>query len=203
MTQNDAIFYVYAHFDSVGKCFYIGKGKQQRAYSTYRRNVYWNRVAKRGYTVSILFDALLESDALALEVDLIAKYSPRTNLTKGGVGGCTVTEATKPQMIKKVSEKRKLWWATKTAAERKYITRNSGIGPKKYWATFTPEELSIEQKRRNSFRKLKKVICLDNNIIYDSARQACEALGIKYSNKVSAACIGSRPHYRGYKFKYV
>lgn len=203
MLTDIAKFYVYAHFDSAGTCFYIGKGKQNRAFSSYKRNSYWQRIAKNNYTISILFDNLLESDAFKLEIELIAKYAPRANFTAGGAGGCTVNEQTKPIMKKKVSEKRKQWWAVKSKEEKAHILKNSRANIKKFWASFTPEQLSAEQKRRSNFRKLKKVICLNNNIIYDSAKEACEQLSIRYSSKIFAACSGDRPHYRGYRFKYI
>ena len=41
-------YYVYAHFDKEGKCFYIGKGKNKRAFSHRGRNKYWTREAARG-----------------------------------------------------------------------------------------------------------------------------------------------------------
>jgi hypothetical protein len=194
-------FYVYGHFDNAGHCFYIGKGIDNRAFSAYKRNVYWQRVARKGYKTSILYDNLPEADAFALEVELIARYLPKTNLTKGGYGGCTVNEKTKPIMAEKVRQKKKAWWATKSKEERRNLLKNCTYS--KYWAKLTPEELSAEQKRRSSFRKLKKVLCTNNNIVYNSAREACQQLGIKYSSKVSAVCVGDRPHYRGFNFKYV
>jgi len=86
------IFYVYLHRRlSDNKVFYVGKGKNKRAWSTYRRSSYWsNVVAKHGFKVEIVFDELSEADAFQIEKDTITemKYfgSPLVNLTDGGEG---------------------------------------------------------------------------------------------------------------------
>ena len=92
-------FYVYAHRKATtGEIFYIGKGKDDRAYSKKRRNKHWlNVVNKHGYFVEILADSLSEKESLLLEVETIKKYGIEnlTNMTAGGVGGATYRKYTK------------------------------------------------------------------------------------------------------------
>lgn len=86
-------FYVYAHYRlSDGQLFYIGKGKNKRAWTKNKRNNYWNNVVnKHGFYVSLLAQDLTEEDAYVLEKQVIelfkTMYCPLTNLTAGGVGG--------------------------------------------------------------------------------------------------------------------
>lgn len=47
----------------------------------------------------------------------------------------------------------------------------------------------------------KKVICLNNNIIYDSIKQACDELGL-HSGGIINVCKGKYKQTKGYKFKY-
>jgi len=60
-------YYIYAHFNSAGELFYIGKGSGNRAYVKYGRNKCWYAHAKHGFSVEILFDGLSNMKALVLE----------------------------------------------------------------------------------------------------------------------------------------
>jgi hypothetical protein len=48
----------------------------------------------------------------------------------------------------------------------------------------------------------KKIKCLNNNEIYESARDASRKLGIDYKH-ISTVCKGKRPTTYGYKFEYI
>lgn len=48
----------------------------------------------------------------------------------------------------------------------------------------------------------KKIMCLNNNIEYNSATEASIYLGIK-STHISSVCTGKRKHTFGYKFKHI
>lgn len=85
-------FYVYLHRkNSDGSIFYVGKGSVRRAWDTWGRNSYWNRVAeKHGVTVEIVKDGMSCDCAMTLEKIII--YSIRksgakiSNITDGGEG---------------------------------------------------------------------------------------------------------------------
>ena len=68
--------YVYAHMDSAGRIFYVGKGKEKRAWSTDRHPL-WHRYVEKhlngDYQVRILQDNLSAKDAEILEADWIAQ----------------------------------------------------------------------------------------------------------------------------------
>ena len=82
---------VYFHYRlDTGECFYIGKGTEKRARAKDGRNPIWNRIVKKaGYKIVIDKYFKDEADALALEVDLIARYRPKANISAGGELGFT------------------------------------------------------------------------------------------------------------------
>ena len=104
--DNENSFYVYLHIrkDSL-EVFYVGKGKNKRAYSKSDRNKYWkNIVAKCGYYIIIHHKNLNEEDAYLKEIELIDFYGRKdlnkgtlVNVTNGGDGnsGKIVSEETK------------------------------------------------------------------------------------------------------------
>lgn len=88
----EAKFYTYVHRKAdTGHVFYVGKGKGQRAYTTFNRNKYWTHVVgKHGFVVEIVGIWESESEALSHEIRLIADYRASgvklVNLTDGGEG---------------------------------------------------------------------------------------------------------------------
>src|SRR5690606_26961757 len=83
------VYYVYGHTRlSDGKCFYIGKGKDGRAYTTRSRNKYWNNIVKKdgGFNVIIYVNGIAEQRAYELEKEFIAKIGRDNlcNMTDGG-----------------------------------------------------------------------------------------------------------------------
>lgn len=91
-------FYVYEHWRSdTNQCFYVGKGKGDRAYRgmSGRRNAYWrnivNKLLRNGHTyeVKIVASGLEEHQAMILEVERIAYWRAildLSNRTDGGDG---------------------------------------------------------------------------------------------------------------------
>jgi len=74
-----------------GEVFYVGKGKNNRAYSNRGRNIYWRRlVAKHGYYVEYAAKHLSEDLAFELEMFLIQECKDTNitlvNMTNGGEG---------------------------------------------------------------------------------------------------------------------
>ena len=71
--------------------FYVGKGKNNRAWSKLRNN-YWHRIVnKYGYRVEIIKEGISEKEALLIEFNTIKMYKSlgycEANLTNGGKGG--------------------------------------------------------------------------------------------------------------------
>ena len=87
--SKELVFYVYLHKRSDGSVFYVGKGKDKRAFCKKDRNPYWRKVVKKngGFDVEIIYEGLDEETAFAKEVETIAFYGMDnlTNMTLGGV----------------------------------------------------------------------------------------------------------------------
>lgn len=71
-------YYVYAHIDpNTDTPFYIGKGREKRAYSAEVRSKLWKEKVEElngRYEVKILYNGLSEDDALNIEEKLIYEY---------------------------------------------------------------------------------------------------------------------------------
>ena len=86
-------YYVYLHRRlSDNKVFYVGKGRNKRAFSRHGRNDRWVKtVEKHGLLVEIVYDSLDESEAFALEKETVLEmryhfHSTLCNMTEGGEG---------------------------------------------------------------------------------------------------------------------
>jgi hypothetical protein len=83
-------YYVYAHQrKSDSKCFYIGKGTNNRAWDKTNRNQHWHNVVnKHGFNPVILVNNISENKALELEKSFIKQIGLENlvNMTDGGEG---------------------------------------------------------------------------------------------------------------------
>ncbi len=118
------IFYVYAHYKPTSKVpFYIGKGKNYRAYEIFGRNKYWhNIVNKYGYRIEILHDHLDEVFALWLETMYIACHGrinvgegTLVNVTDGGEGITGLIHTARSKF--NISKHNAKYWAGKSRPE--------------------------------------------------------------------------------------
>jgi len=111
-------YYVYVHRNKENnEIFYVGIGKNNRAWNKGGRNNFWNNyVKKHDYYVEIVFEYLTRKKAASLEIELIKKYGRRcknegnlVNICDGGEGniGYTHTETWKLNFSKKVKGKKK------------------------------------------------------------------------------------------------
>lgn len=123
-------YYVYGHYVSGSdEPFYIGKGKEDRAWVTQHRNFLWKEVtAENDYEVKIIQDNMNEPDALLLETELIEKYGRidldtgiLVNMTEGGNGGMgrLFTE----EHRKKFSDVAKNRWKSSRYAKKQSIAQ--------------------------------------------------------------------------------
>lgn len=112
----DREFYVYEHIRSdTGAVFYVGKGRERRAWRIQERNMRHRRVVaklrKNGgdVSVSILADRLSEEFSFALEKKRIAYWRSvgieLANLTEGGEGSVGYTPT--PETLVKMAEAQK------------------------------------------------------------------------------------------------
>lgn len=83
-------FYVYLHRRVLdNSVFYVGKGKDKRAWSKQGRSEYWKRIVnKHGYIVHIVQSNLPNKIALEYEIEMIRHYGRQNlcNMTDGGEG---------------------------------------------------------------------------------------------------------------------
>jgi len=110
MTIEDKKYYVYLHIkEDTGEPFYVGKGKNNRAYETgKRRSNYWNNIVnKHGFDIIFLEIDLTEQEALEREIYWIKRIGrhnlglgPLVNFTDGGEGtsGIKISEETREKM---------------------------------------------------------------------------------------------------------
>lgn len=145
-------YYVYAHY-IVGEDlpFYVGKGKNDRAWSKTGHNVYWNRVVKKyEYEIKILYENLNEVDAHEIEKELITRYGRKNtktgclvNMTEGGEGSSGTIQSENTKQKRRNSNK-KTWNQPHKKIERSLET-------KKRW-----ENLEYKERTKNNIRKAYK-----------------------------------------------
>lgn len=86
------MYYVYQHKKTnTNEIFYVGKGKDTRAFSKKNRNSYWNNVVnKHGFNVEFIVKNIDEELSFLVEVEVIDLYHrigcKLTNITNGGEG---------------------------------------------------------------------------------------------------------------------
>ena len=64
------------------------------------------------------------------------------------------------------------------------------------------KEYKLKEVDTSNHKKPKKVLCLNNDMIYESTKEASRELNLLQS-KVSLVCNGKRNHTGGYKFKFI
>lgn len=70
MNKND--YYVYLHrSNETGEVFYVGKGRNNRCKSPLSKTFKWEQIASKGFTIEFHSVGLSNSDAYAIELDLI------------------------------------------------------------------------------------------------------------------------------------
>jgi hypothetical protein len=93
LMSSNTIYYVYAYVRKDGTPYYIGKGKDRRAFAPHKRKNNSNLLPKEESQIIILHENLSEEAAFDLEKSLILKYGRKDlgtgilrNMTEGGEG---------------------------------------------------------------------------------------------------------------------
>jgi hypothetical protein len=164
-------YYVYAHYvDGESIPFYIGKGKDKRAYDVKRRSAFWNRVAKKGYRVELIAEGLTEKQALAIETEQIKKFGRRdkgtgclVNMTDGGDGLTSPSELTR----KKIGDAN-----TKRFTDPEFRKRFSVAQRNKPTVTEeTKKKMSIGQSKRYSNREERNKMKITSELAWTEEKR--------------------------------
>ena len=204
-------FYVYEHIrlDNM-TCFYVGKGKGERAYDL-ERNDHHDRISNmHGHAVLIIKDNLTEEEAFELERDTIEDYVFNlgygidikgyknrenneflTNMTFGGEGssGHKFSEETK----EKQSNSQKERWKN-TSNERKEELRNIfSKNVKKYWDNVDKEAKKERSKHVSETRIKNETAKGKNNPMYGKhhSKETIEKLSKKVINITTGEIFNS------------
>ena len=198
--------YVYRHIrEDKNQPFYIGIGSDsnyKRAKEKNNRNKYWkNIVSKTKYRVEILLDNLTFDEAKAKEKEFIILYGRvdmctgmLCNMTNGGDGCCGLIFSNEhKQKISNAHFGKKLSNETKfKMSESKKGEKHNMFGKKGNLNPLFGKKLSYEHKENMSKSRLrgkcyrsKKVIDIENNIIYDCIKTASEKININYRTLLS------------------
>jgi hypothetical protein len=106
------IYYVYQYVREDQTPYYIGKGKENRAWASHRRSNGAEIKPKDNSRIQILTENLTEKEAFDLETELIAKYGLKAeggilvNMTYGGEG-LTPGKELRKHLSKKLTGKKK------------------------------------------------------------------------------------------------
>lgn len=194
-----------------------------------RRSEWWNRIVdKHGYIVQILFEDVSIEFAKEKEKEFIALYGrldlgtgTLCNLTDGGDGISgwkapietiqRMKQAAKirgthmlntPEVIAKRAEsnrgkKRTPEQCEKLSAWQRGITRKREDVEKMRATKLLPENVEKSRNQPNC----KKVMCIENQVVYRSAAEAARQLNVSRS-AVSDCCLGRRDMTKGLTFKF-
>jgi hypothetical protein len=184
-------FYIYCHRKKTdGKCFYIGKGTENRYKSKRGRNQHWkNIVNKHGFEAEILINNISEEKAFELESYFCNQigYENLCNIRiENGDGGHSHSEETKNKMRKPKTENHKLNMRVSKGPQSKETIekrRNSLKGKSK------PKGMMSSIHKNN--KKTVNQYDLDNNFIFKwkGIIDASLHLGIN-KRSISNCCLG-------------
>lgn len=209
-------YYVYVHRRLTdNKIFYVGKGKNKRAFEKSYRNSKWTNIANaHGFKVEFAVSHMDELDALKLEQDMIAWFGKENlaNVTDGGEGFTgysymlNMTEAEKELWAKNHSRVVSNWHSTLTPEQKQEQLKKQSIGAKKFLEALTEEEYNrMMSKSKECFQSWRKKlteedktristqisasqsvpIIVNRSVIYNSFTQASEEL---FGVTVSCLC---------------
>jgi hypothetical protein len=189
------MFYTYAHIrNDSGKIFYVGKGKDQRAYYKYNRNLHWNRiVAKCGYRVQILSKFKTDEDAFSHEKLIISCLRDLgiklVNLTDGGDGLVSPSEEVRKKLsLKNLGKKR-----SQETIEKMRIASTGKVASeetkKKISFALTGREIGIDQRKKLAAGRIGKKHSADFIALMSKVKVG-KKLKQEHVEKISKALTG-------------
>ena len=168
-------YYIYFHINLVSnEVFYVGKGKDKRAWSKSSRSPHWhNIVNKYGYRVDIIEKELTDVQSKIKEIYFIKKigrkdlgFGKLVNHTDGGEGVCGLkhTEESKLKTsLKTKGDKNYMFGKTHTEEARKKISEKMSGENNHFYGKKRPDHSKLMSQNNPSSVKIKY-----NDIIYNS-----------------------------------
>ena len=203
--------YTYAHYTKdTNKVFYIGLGTRiDRLNRQDSRNQHWhNIVNKHGFYAKVLSNWDTIEEAQSHEKLLISCFKDMgyqlANKTSGGEGLFNPSDDVRKKLsdcqkgVAKSAEHRKKIAQTLTGKKLPDVVREKirqgNLGK------VMSEEARLKISKNSPYSK--KIKCIETGIIYDSARDACKALGIRLqaSNHLHAGAKVNKKRY-GYHWE--
>jgi len=167
---------------ATGKVVYVGLSKQT-LYRRFNGHVQRKNWKRDDYIIQLVQDELSQDQGVVLEELLIVQYKTREE-------GHNIAPMSKNGYSCKHSEEQKKKWSEMRKG-KPFKNRQNRTMPN-----------SPDHNRRIGEASSRKVICLNNGMVYPSATKAAKELGV-HQTKVSAVCLGQRTHTKQYKFKYL
>lgn len=175
-------FYIYRHIrlDS-NTPFYVGKGKDRRAYSKQGRNSYWKNIVKSvGYRVEIIARNLTEDQSFVEEMKIIKLYKSlgfcESNFAIGSINGGPTGVKRSAETRKKMAESKMGEGNPMKRVEVKEKLRKTILsGPK--------EERVLRAKKASAVAaklKSERIVNIKTGEIFNSIKEAAKTT--KYSS---------------------
>ena len=213
---------VYVHIFPNGKK-YVGITKQtlDRRWQNgngYKGQFVYNAIKKYGWhnvEHKVLYTNLTKEEAEELEIKIIKEWKTNKkefgyNIESGGNLNKEISKETR-EKLRIANSGNEPWIKGKHHTEKsKELNRQKHIG-KEAWNKGKSFDMKSRKKMSKSKKKLyeegwlpsnaKRVICLELNRIYNSAKEAARDLHIN-SSHISSCCTGKRNSTGGYHFRY-
>jgi hypothetical protein len=213
-------YYTYIHQTTDGRVFYVGKGKDRRAWAKNKRSTYWQRMVKKhGLRVQIAARWPTEQEAFDHEKFLVWCFRDMgvqlANLTDGGEGSSGWQHAAetvakikasnigKKRSVEAVANSRaaRAEWLERGiheywTPERRQAARSAVAGERhpNYGKTFSPElraKLSAAHTGKLNNASSKPVLCVDTGKVFPSSEEAARWLQANGKPKASGSAINA------------
>ncbi len=198
-------FYVYRHIRlDTNTPFYVGKGKNKRAYAVKKRNNRWQSIVnKHGYRVEFLIININEDLAFKKEMEFIKLYKNfkycEANFTDGGDGLRNPSQEIRDKIANSVR-------GLKHSEETKRNMSKTRLGHPGYTKGFKmTKESSIKKSifMKNSKTNCKSIKCLNDGKTFKSLTEACITYNLSGTSNLAKVLKGTRNHINGLRFQYV
>lgn len=204
-------FYVYEHWRlDRDECFYVGKGKDKRAFNMSNRNTHHRAIMGKlsregsGMEVRMVATGLTEDEAFALEVERIAFWrkagADLANHSNGGEGKTGPHSEDHKLKIRISNTGKKITQHQKDAISASNRRRKGSKMPPRSASHLNA--LSKSLKGRLGANK-KMVLCVTNGLVFGSATAAAKHCGLSGPSTISEVCNGNRKHTKGLVFSYI